>query len=91
MTVWWDSSTERYGERFLSELRERLSRFGLELQAQKTRLIEFGRQAEKDRQSRGEGNPETFNFLGFTHSCAKTRQGRFTVLRQTMRTRWPYP
>jgi len=76
------------GERFLSELRERLVRFGLELHAQKTRLIEFGRHAEKDRQSRGEGKPETFNFLGFTHSCAKTRKGRFTVLRQTMRTRW---
>jgi hypothetical protein len=51
-------------------------------------LIEFGRHAEKDRQSRGEGKPETFNFLGFTHSCAKTRKGKFTVLRQTMRTRW---
>ena len=76
------------GERFLSELGERLARFGLELHAQKTRLIEFGRHAEKDRQSRGEGKPETFNFLGFTHSCAKTRKGRFTVLRQTMRTRW---
>ena len=67
------------GERFLSELRERLARFGLELHAQKTRLIEFGRDAEKDRQSRGEGKPETFNFLGFTHSCAKTRKGRFMV------------
>lgn len=76
------------GERFLSELRERLARFGLELHTQKTRLIEFGRDAEKDRQSRGEGKPETFNFLGFTHSCAKTRKGRVTVLRQTMRTRW---
>jgi RNA-directed DNA polymerase len=76
------------GERFLSELVERLKRFGLELHAQKTRLIEFGRHAEEDRQSRGEGKPETFNFLGFTHSCAKTRKGRFVVLRQTMRQRW---
>src|SRR6266511_867707 len=76
------------GERFLSELVERLRRFGLELHAQKTRLIEFGRHAEEDRQSRGEGKPETFNFLGFTHSCAKTRKGRFVVLRQTMRKRW---
>jgi len=76
------------GERVLSELGERLARFGLELHAQKTRLIEFGRHAERDRQSRGEDKPETFNFLGFTHSCAKTRQGRFTVLRQTMRRRW---
>jgi hypothetical protein len=76
------------GERVLSELGERLARFGLELHGQKTRLIEFGRHAERDRQSRGEDKPETFNFLGFTHSCAKTRQGRFTVLRQTMRRRW---
>jgi RNA-directed DNA polymerase len=76
------------GERFLSELVERLKRFGLELHAQKTRLIEFGRHAEEDRQSRGEGKPETFNFLGFTHSCAVTRKGRFVVLRQTMRKRW---
>jgi RNA-directed DNA polymerase len=76
------------GEQFLSALVERLGRFGLELHAQKTRLIEFGRHAAEDRQSRGEGKPETFNFLGFTHSCAKTRKGRFVVLRQTMRQRW---
>lgn len=76
------------GERFLSELGERLARFGLELHTEKTRLIEFGRHAEQDRQNRGEGKPESFNFLGFTHSCAKTRKGKFTVLRQTMRTRW---
>lgn len=76
------------GERFLSELGERLKRFGLELHAQKTRLIEFGRHAKEDRQSRDEGKPETFNFLGFTHSCAKTRKGKFIVLRQTMRKRW---
>ena len=75
------------GEQFLSELEERLKRFGLELHSQKTRLIEFGRQAEQNRQSRGEGKPETFNFLGFTHSCAKSRKGRFVVLRQTMRQR----
>jgi RNA-directed DNA polymerase len=76
------------GERFMSELGERLKRFGLELHAQKTRLIEFGRDAEENRRNRGEGKPETFNFLGFTHSCAKTRQGKFVVLRQTMRQRW---
>ena len=76
------------GERFLSELAERLKRFGLELHAQKTRLIEFGRHAEENRRNRGDGKPQTFNFLGFTHSCAKTRQGKFVVLRQTMRKRW---
>jgi RNA-directed DNA polymerase len=75
-------------ERFLAELRERFARFGLTLHPDKTRLIEFGRYADPNRRGRGDGKPETFNFLGFTHSCAKTRTGRFTVLRQTVRTRW---
>ena len=75
-------------ERFLAELRERFATFGLELHPDKTRLIEFGRFADRDRHLRGGGKPETFNFLGFTHSCAKTRAGKFTVLRQTMRKRW---
>jgi group II intron reverse transcriptase/maturase len=75
-------------ERFLTELRERFTRFGLELHPDKTRLIEFGRFAEREQQRRGGGKPESFNFLGFTHSCTKTRAGKFTVLRQTMRTRW---
>ena len=74
-------------ERFLAELRERFAKFGLELHPDKTRLIEFGRYARPNRRARGEGKPETFNFLGFTHSCGKTRKGRFTVLRQTMRKR----
>ena len=59
------------GERFLSKFVERLRRLGLELHAQKTRLIEFGRHAQEDRQSRGEGKPETFNFLGFTSQLRK--------------------
>ncbi len=76
-------------ERFSTELRERLARFGLELHPEKTRLIEFGRFARQARGGRGDGGaPGTFNFLGFTHSCGKTRKGGFTVLRQTMRTRW---
>jgi RNA-directed DNA polymerase len=75
-------------ERFLAELRERFAKFGLELHAEKTRIVEFGRYAERDRRNRGDGKPETFNFLGFTHSCGKTRKGHFTVLRQTMRQRW---
>jgi group II intron reverse transcriptase/maturase len=74
-------------EQFLAELRERFARFGLELHADKTRLIEFGRFAWRDRKRRGDGKPETFNFLGFTHSCATTRKGGFTVLRKTMRKR----
>jgi RNA-directed DNA polymerase len=74
-------------EHFLAELRERFARFGLTLHPDKTRLLEFGRFADTNRRARGDGKPETFNFLGFTHSCAKTRKGRFTVLRQTIRTR----
>jgi RNA-directed DNA polymerase len=75
-------------ERFLADLRERFARFGLALHPDKTRLIEFGRSADRHRRGRGDGKPETFNFLGFTHSCGKTRTGRFAVWRQTMRQRW---
>jgi RNA-directed DNA polymerase len=74
-------------ERFLGELRERFAKFGLALHPEKTRLIEFGRYANRDRRERGDGKPETFNFLGFTHICTKTRKGYFTVLRQTMKNR----
>ena len=74
-------------ERFLTELRERFSQFGLRLHAKKTRLIEFGRFAAERRSRRGEGKPESFDFLGFTHSCSVDRRGRFIVLRQTMRMR----
>ena len=58
-------------ERFWSELRGRLAKFGLELNAEKTRLIEFGRHAARDRAARGLGKPDTFQFLGFTHICAR--------------------
>jgi group II intron reverse transcriptase/maturase len=74
-------------EWFLAELKERFRKFGLELHSEKTRLIEFGRHAAEERARRGEGKPETFGFLGFTHLCGKTRNGRFTVIRQTMRKR----
>jgi len=72
-------------ERFLTELNERFEKFGLAIHPDKTRLIEFGRFAAQARSKRGQGKPETFNFLGFTHICGKTRKGRFTVLRKTMR------
>ncbi len=72
-------------ERFLEQLRERMRRFGLELHPEKTRLIEFGRFAAERRKQRGEGKPETFNFLGFTHLCGTNyRTGHFTVRRKTM-------
>jgi RNA-directed DNA polymerase len=75
-------------ERFLVDLRERFARFGLALHSDKTRLIEFGRFAAERRRARGAGKPETFTFLGFTHICGTSRDGRFTVRRQTMRQRW---
>src|SRR5215470_9317566 len=74
-------------ERFLAELRERFAKFGLELHSEKTRLLEFGPFAAERRQRAGQEKPETFNFLGFTHICGKKRNGRFTVVRQTIRRR----
>ena len=74
-------------ERFWKELGERLARFGLKLHPEKTRLIEFGRFAMQNEKTRSQGKPETFNFLGFTHCCGQTREGKFTVIRKTMRQR----
>jgi len=71
-------------ERFHNELRERFAQFKLKLHPEKTRVIEFGRFAIERRKRRGQGKPETFNFLGFTHICGKKRSnGMFTVLRRT--------
>ena len=70
--------------RFLDELRDRFAKFGLELHPDKTRLIEFGRRAAIDRKRRGLGKPETFDFLGFTHICATSKNGRFWVKRITI-------
>ena len=75
----------READRFLEQLQERLRKFGLELHPDKTRLIEFGRFAAERRKQRGEGKPETFNFLGFTHICGSNHQtGNFAVHRRTM-------
>jgi len=71
-------------DRFLKDLRERLGKFGLELHPEKTRRIEFGRFAEQNRERRGEGKPETFDFLGFTHISGKDRNGNFSVRRKTI-------
>jgi RNA-directed DNA polymerase len=71
-------------KQFLNDLRERFARFGLELHPDKTRLIEFGRFAAQSRAARGLGKPETFDFLGFTHICAKTRSGRFALRRTSI-------
>lgn len=76
--------TEQDAHQFLTELRERFAKFGLELHPDKTRLIEFGRNADWTRRRRGAGRPEPFDFLGFTHICARTRKGWFTVKRITI-------
>jgi len=72
-------------EQFHKELAERFAKFKLKLHPEKTRVIEFGFYAANNRKRRGQGKPETFNFLGFTHICGKKRSnGMFTVLRRTM-------
>ena len=78
---------EGEAKRFLEAMRERFAKFGLALHPQKTRLIEFGRYAEQRRKKRGLGRPETFDFLGFTHCCSKTRQGGFKIRRLTIKKR----
>jgi len=70
-------------EQFLIALRERLGQFGLTLHPDKPRLLEFGRYAAQNRQERGQGKPETFQFLGFVHSCGRTGKGEFMVHRHT--------
>ena len=74
-------------ERFLRELKERFRGFELELNADKTRLIEFGRYAESNRRARGEERPETFDFLGLTHYCRRVRNGHFGLGRKPVRKR----
>ncbi len=74
-------------ERFLEAVRTRMAEFALELHPDKTRLIEFGRRAASNRATRGEGKPETFDFLGFTHICSRSRKGGFVLARHTRRDR----
>lgn len=73
--------------KFQAELERRLAKFGLELNSEKTRLLQFGVFATKSRQEHGEGKPETFDFLGFTHICGRSRKGRFLLLRLTSKKR----
>jgi RNA-directed DNA polymerase len=78
---------EADARRFLEAMRERLGEFALSLHPDKTRLIEFGRHAAANRERRGLGKPETFNFLGFTFICGKSRRGNFLLKRKTRRDR----
>lgn len=75
---------ERDARRCLAELQERFARFGLTVHPDKTRLLEFGSFAAPRRKRRGEGKPESFDFLGFTHSCSWTRDGRYSVRRKSI-------
>jgi hypothetical protein len=68
-------------------MRERLQKFSLTLHPDKTRLADFGRFAAVNRKRRGLGKPETFDFLGFTLVCSKSRRGRFLLKRRTRRDR----
>jgi RNA-directed DNA polymerase len=74
-------------QRVLRVLHQRFARYGLELHPEKTRLIEFGRYAAAQARRRGEGKATTFDFLGLTHICARSRRGRFTIHVRTMRKR----
>jgi RNA-directed DNA polymerase len=79
--------SETTARQFLAAMQGRLAKFGLTLNAKKTRLIEFGRFAASTRKRRGQDKPETFDFLGFTHCCSTTRQGLFQVRRLTVKKR----
>src|SRR5947207_13357446 len=86
--ILWGFQHRTEAEQFLKQFRERLAKFGLELHADKTRLIEFGRFAARNRKQRGEGKPETFTFLGFTHFCGQLNSRRaFIVWRITAKKR----
>jgi len=78
---------EADARKMMVALRERLAAFGLVLHEEKTRLLEFGRLSTERREARGDRRPETFTFLGFTHYCARSRDGRFVVKRRTDRKR----
>src|SRR6201987_5298842 len=87
MTASWASSMRVKPDAFVADMRQRMEKFALSLHPEKTRLIEFGRYAAERRARRGLGQSETFNFLGFTHICGRSRQGVFQLKRQTRRDR----
>ena len=86
-TPWWASSIAPMLSGFWTSFEQRLKKFGLELHPQKTRIIEFGRFAARNRKARGLGKPETFAFLGFTHICGTSKSGGYLILRHTIRKR----
>lgn len=74
---------KREAERYYKEMQERLSKYGLEIETSKSRLLEFGRYAKERRKRRGEGKPENFDFLGFTFYCGENQAGKFCVKPKT--------
>ena len=74
---------KREAERYYKEMQERMGKYGLEIETNKSRLLEFGRYAKERRKRRGEGKPETFDFLGFTFYCGENQKGRFCVKPRT--------
>ena len=80
------ATSRRRGSVFAENLQARLRKLGLELHPNKTRLVEFGRSAEQNRERRGQDKPETFEFLGFTHISGKNGKGHYAVRRTTVQT-----
>ena len=74
-------------EKVLDVLTKRFEKYGLTLHPEKTRLLEFGRYALTKAEKSGGRKPETFDFLGFTHICKRSRGGKFTIHVRTMRKR----
>lgn len=70
-------------QKFYAALKERLKKFNLDIAEEKSKIIPFGRFAEDNSKRKGEGKPQTFDFLGFTHYCSKSKQGTFRVKRKT--------
>lgn len=75
-------------EKYFKEMQQRLGKYGLEIETSKSRLLEFGRYAKERRRKRGEGKPETFDFLGFTFHCGENQAGNFCVIPRTSRKRY---
>jgi group II intron reverse transcriptase/maturase len=82
------TQTKQDAEKILTDIRDRLAQFGLNLAEDKTRILEFGRYAKENISKRGSGKPQTFDFLGFTHFCSQTRDGRFALKIKTSRKKY---
>lgn len=75
--------SETEANNFYCDLISRLKKFNLEISEDKTKIMPFGKYAERNNKRKGDGKPETFEFLGFTHFCSQSKQGKFRVKRKT--------